>query len=97
MGENQVGGGVTMLQRDCAKAPWQQEAGTARRPDPLGRASSHCREAGELQVRAWVTGRGGSSGLCCICEVRANGCAACLDVGHGRQEAGPSRMSDLSS
>lgn len=89
---------MSMLQRDCAKALWQQEAGTARRPDPLGRASGHCREAGELQVRAWVTGRGVVLGSAASVKLEpTDGCAACLDVGHGREEAGTSLMSDLSS
>lgn len=78
--------GESMLQRDCAKAPWQREAGTARGPGRLGRARDHCSEAAELQGRAWVTGRGGSCGLCYICEVRAD--RMCCGFGCGTWERG---------
>ena len=89
--------GESMLQRDCAKAPWQREAGTARGPGLLGRARDHCSEAAELQGRAWVTGRAAAVGSATSVKLEQTGCAAGLDVGRGREESWTSRTSDLSS
>lgn len=74
-----------MLQRDCAKAPWQREAGTARGPGVTAVRQLSSREGlGDREgQQLWAL-----LGL----KLEQTGCASGLDVGRGRVESRTSRV-----